>query len=82
MQKPVFVALATYMRRNKLLANTWSSKGRTSVEQQLAIFLYIVSKAASNRNTGDRFNKGAETVHSHYHNVLNDMVALALEFIV
>jgi hypothetical protein len=35
---------------------------QTSIEEKLAIFIYIVSRGASNRDTSERFSKGNNTI--------------------
>ena len=42
-----------------------------SVEVQVALFLYAVSKNATNRTLQDRFQYGAHTISTYFHAVLN-----------
>jgi hypothetical protein len=35
---------------------------QTSIEEKLAIFIYIVSRPASVRDTSERFSKGKQTI--------------------
>jgi hypothetical protein len=65
-----------YSLRDWLLANTrlegdlidsnWRKAGasnRVSIEEKLAIFIYIVSRPASSRDTAERFSRALHTIH-------------------
>ncbi|KAF7141967.1 hypothetical protein RHSIM_Rhsim06G0077900 [Rhododendron simsii] len=52
---------------------------RISVQEQVAIFLWIVGQGANNRNAQERFQHSGETISRHFHNVLQN--AMAIEWI-
>ena len=52
-----------------------------SVEEQLAIFLYAVSKNASNRVLQDQFQHSGETISRHFAAMLNALTQLTCHYI-
>ncbi|KAI8528513.1 hypothetical protein RHMOL_Rhmol12G0154100 [Rhododendron molle] len=54
---------------------------RISVQEQVAIFLWIVGQRANNRNAQERFQRSGETISRRFHNVLNSLNAMAIEWI-
>jgi hypothetical protein len=56
MEKDIFEALARRLRESNLLADS----RYVSVEEQLGIFLYVVSKNASNRTLQDQFQHSGD----------------------
>jgi len=69
------------------LCSELKSKGRLTpsrhitVEEQIAMFLYTVARAASNRDVQERFQHSGETVSRHFHAVLNAINRLVPDYI-
>jgi hypothetical protein len=53
-----------------------------SMDEQLAIFLYIVGQNASNRQAQDRFQHSGETISKVFHHVINLILQLRHKYIV
>ena len=51
------------------------------VEEQVAIFLYAVSKNASNRTLQDRFQHSGETISRRFNEVLTAIMKLSVSLI-
>jgi hypothetical protein len=62
MERDIFKALARRLRESNLLADS----RYVSVEEQLGIFLYAVSKNTSNRTLQDQFQHSEETINHHF----------------
>ncbi|CAD6264844.1 unnamed protein product [Miscanthus lutarioriparius] len=76
MERDVFRALVRRLRGNGLVDSRY-----VSVEEQLAIFLYAVSKNASNRVLQDQFQHSGETISRHFAAVLNALTQLTCHYI-
>jgi hypothetical protein len=72
MEKAIFHKLVDWLREWNLLQDT---RG-VAVEEQVAIFIYHVSKNASNRDLQWRFQRSGETISRHFGTVLRAMVRL------
>ncbi|WAR54063.1 hypothetical protein PtB15_3B573 [Puccinia triticina] len=53
-----------------------------SMDEQLAIFLYIVGQNATNRQTQDRFQHSGETISRIFHHVIDLFLQLLTKYIV
>jgi hypothetical protein len=78
MERHEFISLCTLLREQSLLSDTL--KG-ISVEQQLHIFLYIVSRNATNQSAQDRFQYSGETMSRHFSSILQAIEKLAGDYI-
>lgn len=77
MEREIFEALVQKLREENLLADS----RYLSVEEQLGIFLYAVSKNASNRTLQDQFQHSGETISRHFGAVLNALTQLTCSYI-
>lgn len=77
MESHIFQLLCDHLRSKNLLKN---SKG-VSVEEQLGMFMYMLSRNASYRTLTDRFQHSPETVHRHINGCFNAMRSLAFDLI-
>jgi hypothetical protein len=71
MQLPTFYSLRDWLLQNisirgdSIMGNNLRTRGRgtqLSIEEKLVIFLYIVSRGASGRDTSERFSRGRMTI--------------------
>ncbi|KAF4137045.1 DDE superfamily endonuclease [Phytophthora infestans] len=76
--KEVFERLCTEVEE-AVPASPWA---RVEVKESVAMFLYCLSKNASNRDLMERFQHSGETVHRHFHSVLKVVCSLAKKYIV
>lgn len=72
-----FEALCNIMREEGHLHDT----KHIAVEEQLAMFLYMVGKSAGFQDVEERFQHSRDTVHRHFHTVLNGLLALVPKYI-
>jgi hypothetical protein len=77
MEKHIFHSLVECLRDRCRLRDT----DYVSVEEQVAIFLYAVSKNASNRTLQGRFQHSGETISRYFHIVLNALMILSASLI-
>jgi predicted chitinase len=79
MPKETFTALCHWhwTRSKCLLADT----RRVSVEEQIAMFLAVVTRNESNRAIQERFQHSGETVHRYFYAVLQAFVCLHKEVV-
>ncbi|KAM0903445.1 hypothetical protein ACQ4PT_018664 [Festuca glaucescens] len=77
MESHIFQELCDYLRSRKLLEN---SRG-VSVEEQLGMLMYMLSRNASYRTLTDRFQRSPEIVHRHINACINAITSLAYDFI-
>lgn len=77
MEREIFEALVQRLRENNLLVDS----RYVSVEEQLGIFLYAISKNASNRTLQDQFQHSGETISRHFRSVLNALTQLTCNYI-
>lgn len=61
MNKQTFYKLCEWLNDNTELKGTW----RTSLQEQLAMFLWTVNYSASQRQVAERFQHSGETVHRY-----------------
>ena len=64
----------------QLLKNEYgvSSSKNIRVEEKVAIFLYIVGQSQSSRAAQERFQRSGETIHNHFHEILNALVNMSI----
>jgi len=77
MPKETFTALCHWTRSKGLLADNRCA----SVEEQIAMFLAVVTRNESNRAIQERFRHSGETVHHHFYAVLRALVCLHEEVV-
>jgi hypothetical protein len=78
MPKEAFTALCHWTRSKGLLADSTRS---ISVEEQIAMFLAVVTRNESNRAIQERFQHSGETVHRYFYAVLRALVRLHEEMV-
>ena len=52
-----------------------------AIEEQIALFLYILGQPGSIRNAQERFQHSGETISRQFHNVLDAVCGLAKDII-
>ena len=72
MGREAFSRLVYLLRDTSRLKDTWY----TSVEEQVAKFLYLIGQNARNRNVKFMFLRSGETVSRHFHQVLRAIISL------
>ncbi|XP_011624532.1 uncharacterized protein LOC105420895 [Amborella trichopoda] len=77
MELNVFQNFCEILRSRHLLNDTRGVK----VEEQLAMFLYILGKSSINRTVQDRFQYSGETVSRHFERVLNAIYKLSFDYV-
>ncbi|WCJ42089.1 hypothetical protein M5689_022917 [Euphorbia peplus] len=76
MDKQVFYKLCDILQAKGLLRHT----NRIKIEEQLAIFLFIVGHNLRTRAVQELFRYSGETISRHFNNVLNAIMAISLDF--
>src|SRR4051812_8370679 len=76
-ERKIFQALVQKLREKHLLKDA----RYISVQEQVAIFLYAISKNATNRTLQDRFQHGADSISTYFHLVLNAITLLTCNYI-
>lgn len=76
MEKHVFYKLCAILQSRGLLRHT----NRIKIEEQLAIFLFIIGHNLRTRAVQELFRYSGETISRHFNNVLNAIMAISLEF--
>ncbi|XP_050215659.1 uncharacterized protein LOC126666826 [Mercurialis annua] len=76
MDKQVFYKLCDILQGKGLLRHT----SRIKIEEQLAIFLFIVGHNLRTRAVQELFRYSGETISRHFNNVLNAIMAISLDF--
>ncbi|KAF5820192.1 putative harbinger transposase-derived nuclease domain-containing protein [Helianthus annuus] len=76
MEKHVFYKLCDKLKAKGLLRHT----SRIKVEEQLAIFLFIIGHNLRTRAVQELFRYSGETISRHFNNVLNAIIAVSLDF--
>ncbi|KAK4752557.1 hypothetical protein SAY87_021355 [Trapa incisa] len=76
MDKHVFYKLCDILRARGSLQHT----NRIKIEEQLAIFLYIVGHNIRTRAVQESFRYSGETISRHFNNVLNAIMVISLDF--
>lgn len=77
MESHIFQELCDDLRSRKLLEN---SRG-VSVEEQLGMLMYMLSRNTSYRTLTDRFQRSPETIHRHLNASINAIASLAYDLI-
>jgi len=67
MEPEIFRSISNYLRREHLLEGT----PRVSVEEQLGMFMYMISHNATNQDLQKKFQHSAETVHRKMNEMFN-----------
>jgi hypothetical protein len=78
MPKETFTALCYWARSKGLLAD---ANGCVSVEEQIAMFLAVVTKNESSWAIQERFEHSEETVHGYFYAVVQALVCLHEEVV-
>ncbi|XP_021678951.1 uncharacterized protein LOC110663830 isoform X2 [Hevea brasiliensis] len=76
MDKQVFYKLCDILQAKGLLRHT----NRIKIEEQLAIFLFIIGHNLRTRAVQELFRYSGETISRHFNNVLNAILAISLDF--
>ncbi|XP_059664991.1 uncharacterized protein LOC132311208 isoform X2 [Cornus florida] len=76
MDKHVFYKLCDILQARGLLRHT----NRIKIEEQLAIFMFIVGHNLRTRAVQELFRYSGETISRHFNNVLNAIMAISLDF--
>ncbi|XP_021614892.1 uncharacterized protein LOC110616725 [Manihot esculenta] len=76
MDKQVFYKLCDILQAKGLLRHT----NRIKIEEQLAIFLFIIGHNLRTRAVQELFRYSGETISRHFNNVLNAIMAISLDF--
>ncbi|TVU18190.1 hypothetical protein EJB05_34270, partial [Eragrostis curvula] len=71
MEPQIFRAVATYLRRTKLVSDT-----RISVEEKLAFFLFMLSKSATYEDMQVFFGHSNDTLHRHLNHFFNKVIPI------
>jgi hypothetical protein len=77
MDKSVFLSLCNVLREKELLKNS----RYITVEEQVAMFLYVISHNERHRVVGERFQHSIETTSHYFHVVLKAICRLGKEII-
>ncbi|XP_010474612.1 PREDICTED: uncharacterized protein LOC104754169 [Camelina sativa] len=75
MDKPVFYKLCDLFQTRGLLRHT----NRIKIEEQLAIFLFIIGHNLRTRAVQELFCYSGETISRHFNNVLNAVIAISVD---
>ncbi|CAN1847980.1 Putative nuclease HARBI1 [Linum perenne] len=76
MDKQVFYKLCDILQAKGLLRHT----NRIKIEEQLAIFLFIIGHNLRTRAVQELFRYSGETISRHFNNVLNAITGISLDF--
>ncbi|KAJ6411218.1 hypothetical protein OIU84_007890 [Salix udensis] len=76
MDKQAFYKLCDILQGKGLLRHT----NRIKIEEQLAIFLFIIGHNLRTRAVQELFRYSGETISRHFNNVLNAIMAISLDF--
>lgn len=76
MDKHVFYKLCDILQSKGLLRHT----NRIKIEEQIAIFMFIIGHNLRTRAVQELFRYSGETISRHFNNVLNAVMAISLEF--
>ncbi|XP_038724746.1 putative nuclease HARBI1 [Tripterygium wilfordii] len=76
MDKQAFYKLCDILHLKGLLHHT----NRIKIEEQLAIFLFIIGHNLRTRAVQELFRYSGETISRHFNNVLNAIMAISLDF--
>lgn len=67
MESHIFVTFSDYLRSKKLLSNSRD----VTADEQLGMFMYMLSRSASFKTIVDRFQHSKETIHRHIKSCFN-----------
>ena len=76
MDKRIFYKLCDIFQAKGLLRHT----NRIKIEEQLAIFMFIVGHNLRTRAVQELFRYSGETISRHFNNVLNAIMSISLDF--
>lgn len=76
MDKTVFYKLCDILQSKGLLRHT----NRIKVEEQLAIFMFIIGHNLRIRAVQELFRYSGETISRHFNNVLNAIMSISRDF--
>ncbi|KAF3437145.1 hypothetical protein FNV43_RR19898 [Rhamnella rubrinervis] len=76
MDKHVFYKLCDILQARGLLRHT----NRIKIEEQLAIFMFIIGHNLRTRAVQELFRYSGETISRHFNNVLSAIMAISLDF--
>lgn len=76
MDKHVFYKLCDILQSRGLLRHT----NRIKIEEQLAIFMFIIGHNLRTRAVQELFKYSGETISRHFNNVLNAIMAISIDF--
>lgn len=76
MDKHIFYKLCDILQAKGLLRHT----NRIKIEEQLAIFMFIIGHNLRTRAVQELFRYSGETISRHFNNVLNAIMAISLDF--
>ncbi|CAL5374168.1 unnamed protein product [Camellia sinensis] len=76
MDKHAFYRLCDILQAKGLLRHT----NRIKIEEQLAIFMFVIGHNLRTRAVQELFRYSGETISRHFNNVLNAIVAISLDF--
>lgn len=76
MDKHIFYKLCDILHCKGLLRHT----NRIKIEEQIAIFMFIIGHNLRTRAVQELFRYSGETISRHFNNVLNAIMAISLEF--
>ena len=77
MEAEIFRAIANFLRAENLLRDTRGMK----IEEQLGIFMFMLSHNASTERLKKEFQHSGETVHRKIYDVFNIIPTLTQKFI-
>ncbi|CAL5361456.1 unnamed protein product [Camellia sinensis] len=77
MGRDVFYQLCNLLETNYEL----QSGKKVGVQQQVAIFVFIVGQHANNRNAQERFQLSGETISKYFHSVLKACVKMSVDWV-
>ncbi|CAL5445288.1 unnamed protein product [Camellia sinensis] len=76
MDKHIFYKLCDILQARGLLRHT----NRIKIEEQLAIFMFIIGHNLRTRAVQELFRYSGETISRHFNNVLNAIMGISLDF--
>ncbi|KAL2344127.1 hypothetical protein Fmac_005412 [Flemingia macrophylla] len=76
MDKHVFCKLCDILQAKGLLHHT----NRIKIEEQLAIFMFIIGHNLRTRAVQELFHYSGETISRHFNNVLNAIMSISMDF--
>ncbi|KAK4843458.1 hypothetical protein QYF36_008276 [Acer negundo] len=76
MDKPVFYKLCDILQAKGLLRHTT----RIKIEEQLAIFMFIIGHNLRTRAVQELFRYSGETISRHFNKVLNAIMSISVDF--